>query len=60
MVAWHVSFTQNISNAEKKSASFEFAIISNDLSNDINELRKIFKNTSDEFENDEQFLLMIQ
>ena len=29
-------------------------------SDDINELRKIFKNTSNEFKNDEQFLLMIQ
>ena len=29
-------------------------------SNDINELRKIFKNTSDEFKDDEQFKLMIQ
>ena len=27
---------------------------------DANELRKIFKNTSDEYKNDEQFLLMIQ
>jgi hypothetical protein len=37
--------------------------LSNNLrsaSNDVNELRKIFKNTSDEFKNDEQFLLMIQ
>ena len=29
-------------------------------SNDINELRKIFKNTSNEFKDDEQFKLMIQ
>ena len=25
----------------------------------VNKLRKVFKNTSDEFKNDEQFLLMI-
>ena len=29
-------------------------------SNDINELRKIFKNTSDEFKDDQKFILMIQ
>ena len=29
-------------------------------SDDVNELRKIFKNTSDEFKDDEQFKLMIQ
>ena len=37
--------------------------LSNNLrssSNDINELRKIFKNTSDEFKDDEQFKLMIK
>ena len=28
--------------------------------NDVNKLTKIYKNTTDEFKNDEQFLLMIQ
>ena len=46
--AFMASSIENLSNNLRSS------------SDDVNELRKIFKNTSDEFKNDEQFKLMIQ